>query len=156
MKYCDNYKDTNFHLTYAVRSEEWWYRVAWFTVTVTSGNQYTSLPHNITDLQVNYCMAVKWKLVPFYFLPEPPHPHKPFMKPVSPAAPFFPPAAASILSSSDGNSTKLNARSKNKGLHGIGLISGGSLYTLGVRDTNDESSLYSPNCSNSGCMKTTN
>jgi hypothetical protein len=60
------------------------------------------------------------------------------------------------LSSNDGNSTKLNARSKNKGLHGMGLISGGSLYTLGVRDTNDESSLYSPSRSYSGCMKTTN
>lgn len=95
------------------------------------------------------------KLTPFYFLPEPPHPHKPLTKPVSPAPPFFPPAAASILSSNEGNSTKLNARSKNKGLHGMGCISGGSLYTLGVRDTSDESSLYSPSRSYSGCMKTT-
>lgn len=92
----------------------------------------------------HHCENLRFSIIPFYFLPEPPHPHKPFTKPVSPAPPFFPPAAASILSSSDGNSTKLKARSKNRGLHGMGRISGGSLYTLGVRDTNVESSLYSP------------
>lgn len=100
-------------------------------------------PQNSTQYS-HHCENLRFSIIPFYFLPEPPHPHKPFTKPVRPAPPFFPPAAASILSSSDGNSTKLKARSKNRGLHGMGRISGGNLYTLGVRDTNVESSLYSP------------
>lgn len=50
---------------------------------------------------------------------------------------------ASNLSSKEGNSAKLHAKSKNRGLQGIDRISGGSLKTLGVLVVSEGSSRYS-------------
>uniref|UniRef100_A0A8W7Q319 Uncharacterized protein n=1 Tax=Anopheles coluzzii TaxID=1518534 RepID=A0A8W7Q319_ANOCL len=70
-------------------------------------------------------------------------PNRPLTKPDMPAvAPLPVEPFCSILSSSEGKSTKLRARSKNSGLAGIGSISGISLNTFGLREFSVASSLY--------------
>lgn len=93
-----------------------------------------------TVLRVYWHEKYKYQILKIYFFP-PPQPHNPFTKPVKPGFCFD--FGVSNLCSRDGNSAKLKAKSKNKGLQGTGLISGGILKTFGFLVRRAGSSLYS-------------
>lgn len=82
-----------------------------------------------------------------YFFP-PPH-SQPLTNPVIPPPCFF----CSMCSSKGGNSTKLRAKSKKRGLQGMGSNSGGKVVKLGFLLARLGSSKYSSKRSANGCSK---
>ena len=84
----------------------------------------------------------------FYFLP--PQPKKPLTNPVRPAPVAF---LLSIFSANEGKLMWLRAKSKNNGLHGTGVMLGGSLIIFGAPEVKVGSSTNSSRREDKLCSK---